>query len=189
MISRESYVADNPPLPTQLFDIAKLALGVARDTNRLRKPDGVSAVYSISDLFWINEMSGLLYGSESTMGARHIVSMRLGRKATDIRFIKDWSLKLLDTEWYEKPNNDWQGVRSTYRFEWGQDGVTVAEKKTTVVPSRDYGDLYNDLVNFRAPEPALWAAGNEMREVTRGDCDIILEKISDYYDQIRKTAA
>lgn len=189
MISRESYVADDPPLPVQLFDIAKLALGVARDTDRLRKPNGISAVYSMSDLFWINEMSESLYGSENTMGARHVVSLRLGRKATKSRFVKDWSLKLFDTEWYEKPDNEWQGVRSVYRFEWGQNGVTVAEKTIAVVPSGDDGDLYNDLVNFRAPEPALWAAGNEMREVTRGDCDIILEKISDYYDQIRKTAA
>lgn len=189
MIARETYVADNPPLPAQLFDIAKLALGVARDTDRLRKPNGVSAVYSMSDLFWINEMSESLYGSENTMGARHIVSLRLGRKATKSRFVKDWSLKLFDTEWYERPNDEWQGVRSLYRFEWGQDGVTVAEKTMSVVPSRDNGDLYNDLVNFRAPEPALWAVGNEMREVTRDDCEQILEDISAHYDEIRKTAA
>ena len=189
MISREAYVSDNPPTSKQLFELASLAVSVARETNHLRRPQGVPAIYSMTDLYWINELSEELYGEDNSVGARRVVSVRIGRKATQDSLVRQWSLRLFDTDFYERPDGEWDGVRSQYRFEWSSDRVSLATKETAFVPSVATGDLYDMLENFRIPSAALLAVSNELREVTTQDCELVHEDIATHYESVRRTAA
>lgn len=97
--------------------------------------------------------------------------------------MKEWSLKLYDTSWYEDQSGNWSGVRSQYRFEWVPTTATLAEKKTYFAPVATT-DMYNDLerLSIRDDIASVLHVAQEMSEITAADCELLIAEVADYYN-------
>lgn len=183
--THETFVGDNPPTTSQLFRLAAQAMSSARETNTKRamrtKPH---AHFSVQELHYYNDASDIAY-DDYPAEIRHRMAIRIGRRTLDGIPIREWSLKLFNTRWYERPGGDWTGVRDRYSFEWMHDTVTLAERQAVIVPQSHQPDLYDYLGHTVIREDAadILAAELEMAEVTADDCEQLIAEATDYYGQ------
>lgn len=187
-LTHETYVNDNPPDTSQLFKLASYAMVSAEATNThkvmTRSP---RTHFSVQEVGYLNEVAPLVF-DDYPAEARRRMAIRIGRQTLDGMPMKSWSMKFFDTNWYERPGGNWEGVRDLYRFEWNRGGVTLADKTSKMVSSnRDVmyeRDMYTDLERFYIPDDAaaIVTAQHELTQVTADDCDLLLENVRDYYD-------
>jgi len=181
--THEVYIGDNPPTTSQLFRLASYAMSSARATRthrRMRtKP---RSHFSVQETHYINDMASAIY-NDYPAEIRHRMAIRIGRRMIGSMPMKEWSLKFFDTYWYEKPENQWEGIRNLYRFEWVRDTVTLAEHRSTYVPQMEQTDMasYLQRVTVRDDVADLLRVEMELSQVTEADCELLIADVADYY--------
>lgn len=182
--SHEIAVSNNPPTASQLFRLGALSMTAGRNTNKLRTMHSTPRAYfHVQEMHYMNEASGLETNYPTEI--RHRMAVRIGRKVVDNIAMKQWSIRLFDTQWYEHPEGIWDGVRTVYRFEWGYDATTIADRQLYFVPKTQQYEMeyYLEHAALLGQAIDLMDTALEMSQVTAGDCELLIADIANYYTQ------
>lgn len=182
--SHETTVSENPPMANQLFRLAAHAMSTGRSTNKLRTMQSTPRAYfHVQEMHYFNEAS--LEIADYPTEIRHRMAVRIGRKVVDNIPIKKWSMRMFDTLWYEQPEGEWDGIRTTYRFEWDRNTTTLAERMSYFVPKAQQPemDYYLEHASLIGRSIDLMDVALEMSQVTAGDCEVLIADVASYYAQ------
>lgn len=104
----------------------------------------------------------------------------LGALATHDLLDNRWALKIIDGFHAIELGSGRGGQRTTYRFEWDNETVTLAERKSIAVPDTRRGELTDIIDHFYLPDDAAWVP--EMQDateyVTAGDIEYFIGSLA-----------
>lgn len=184
--NHEIYVGDNPPTTDQLFHLASQVMDPARalKNNRKMKKHPRTHFNVTESHYYADNMDGEF--KDNLTEIRRRLAIRIGRRTVSSVPLREWTMKFYDTYWYKRPNQDWLGIRNRYRFEWVRNVVTLAEHQTAYVPTDDQvPDMSTalDHMRFTNDSASIMGAEIEMSHVSAGDCELLIEDLSRYYQE------
>ena len=177
----ERIIHEDAPTPAQLHKLAKIGIGSAAMKLSLRSiPRAEGAHYFVDEM---DLMDGLDF---EPLQARRRIAMRIGVRPPADGNSKVWSLRYFDTYHVEPTPNDWKTMRSIYRFEWTRTRALLAERTLRIVGDQQsqlktLDEYFDQGVSFRDDAAQILSVEEEMRAVSRGDCEEVIDAASDYF--------
>lgn len=171
-------IADCPPTHEQLKRLASVGFGEAVQRGSLKQ---VGRTHYFADE---TQFTTALNQENTLKDMRRGLTMRIDAQPTEQ---KTWNLKLTDIVKVESSSGLWISEHTEYSFAWSRTRVHMAHRAIKILglPSmapesmKDYLEQSfrrDDIIEFLAME-------NNMSEVTEGDCEDIIQLVSDYFHQ------
>lgn len=197
-IDFEHRIAETPPRIRQLRQLASIGIKSAIERDRFRTLSRNSSTH-----YFVDEFTKMIGGEDDEIEndvflpfeVRHRMAIRVGVRPPDGYVPKTWSLKFFETYFTRPytPDRQWHAARSTYRFEWVRDRITMADRSLQLVGFDDMpgeGELDYSLEHFNVPSDiiGLLAVEDELRMVTEEDCDELIEDAREYFTTIEELA-
>jgi hypothetical protein len=176
---------ESKPTVNQLKKLAAIGASSTIENASRRRSERTGEFYAIDKLDSIsmrNEGDGL----ESI---RHSMGMRMGKRVVDDAF-SVWKLEYFDTYRIDRYSDECVKATTKYRFEWNARSVLLARRASSLITIQDSlrsSDLGDEILRFhiRDDEAAILEAQMEFEQVTREDCDRLIDSTAAYYAQVR----
>lgn len=139
-------LADAPATPEQVKKLGKIVMGLAAEYGKVKKAKRFEKSHGFVDEIELPDMER----HEGVLRRQHRLSMLMARQIVRVPGesqgesytvgAREWSMKLLDTEWFEHEDKQWIGSRKTVRFRWDNEKVTQARRTMLAVPTETMED-------------------------------------------------
>lgn len=191
------------PTPDQLRDLAHIGVSSAARRSSLKRLASRATKASSSEakerksppVFFAAE-TGLELDEEGDSELLRKLTARVGVRRHTETGKKTWTLKWSDIQHQRTVQGRIVGERTTYVFEWSKTRVELArrslqafnhEKMLREVDGVDAMDrLMNEISQFHVDDDVAqqWQLELNMEEVTRADCDWLIDDARQYFSQV-----
>ncbi|MGO3701663.1 MAG: hypothetical protein ACTJG2_00515 [Candidatus Saccharimonadales bacterium] len=199
-MSERLTLQEPAPTPEQVKKLGNIVMGVAADYGKLRASHRVDKAHG-----FVDEIELLRADVDDARLIRHRLAIRMARQLVEVPMedpgkrysvgARKWSMKVIDTQWFEHDNDVWVGSRNTLQFRWSNDEVTQAERSMLFVPSDDeptlahLKDNVDDLADGLSPEEwnDIFAVQEAYEQLNADDMEQLLDDIGSYVRLSRST--
>lgn len=193
-MSERLNFSDTAPTPEQVKKLGNIVMGVAAEYGKMRASHRGEKAHG-----FVDEIE-LLRAEQETDAKliRHRLAVRMARQLVEVPAedprksysvgAREWSMQLIDTQWFEHDDNVWVGSRNTMQFRWNNDKVTQAGRSMLFVPSNDEVTLARLANNEDAVSGGLSAeewndvfvTQDDYEQVTLHDMEQVIDDIGSY---------
>lgn len=159
------------PTPDQMFELSAIAVCLAKNQDKLSP----SIKFDNAQLFIPEKQDDLIFEEDRFKSTTHMFAGRVARSGYSRH--RSWSMRLVEKFWVEDDGQS-DASRTTYRFEWNNDSVVVANR--IIIAPQEEEVIYDaDRITPDKSEfdPAWINARYQMAAVTEADCAILVKEL------------
>lgn len=170
------------PTTQQMRRLARISVTSAQEHRDLRRKPGRYYGTDTLGSMTTNDVS------DELLGLDHKVGIDLNRIKTGF-MTAVWRLRYIDVNSIQRLNGEHQKMKAMYDFEWNEQGVYIAKRTLSTMTDAFTPDVDYFLDHLAIKDDALTivAAEADFENVTKGDCDRLIDETTQYYQQVKET--